>query len=80
MNHATAPIAEIERVLVVSPDRFEFRCSTCSDTRLMTYGERLVMCTRCPLPCSMCRDGTAPYCANTGCRCACHFDAEGEAP
>ncbi len=51
-------------------------CSTCDDTHLMTLGERMVMCTRCPLPCSSCRgspmDPTAAYCAKTPCPCACH--------
>ena len=50
-------------------------CSTCNDTHTMTLGDREVMCTRCPVPCDRCQQGTpptAPYCATTPCPCSCH--------
>lgn len=48
-------------------------CTTCNDTHKMPFGERTVMCTHCPAPCSSCaRGGGVPYCAHTPCDCACH--------
>lgn len=47
-------------------------CEACNDTHRMRLGEREVPCTRCPTPCTLCRDGVSPYCANTPCSCSCH--------
>ncbi len=48
-------------------------CTTCNDTHTMTLGDRSVMCTRCPVPCSRCRaGGTGAFCAATPCACSCH--------
>ncbi len=51
-------------------------CETCNDTHIMALGERVVPCTRCPLPCSDCRAfGTGAYCADVACECGCHVHA-----
>lgn len=48
-------------------------CSTCNDTHSMTQGDRDVMCTRCPVPCGLCRSKPqGAYCATTPCTCPCH--------
>lgn len=56
-------------------------CATCNDTHLMTLGDRDVMCTRCPVPCSRCRSKPqGAYCATTPCACSCHAAAAREQP
>lgn len=51
-------------------------CATCSDTHMMPFDDREVMCTRCPVPCQLCRaGGNGPFCENTPCDCACHTRA-----
>lgn len=53
-------------------------CKFCEDTHVMTLwepgsDERVVPCTRCPVPCQKCRaGGKGAYCARPRCRCACH--------
>lgn len=59
-------------------------CPTCNDTHEMTLhrpsgDETTFMCTRCPRPCDLCRQGAGtpgmglgPYCAKTPCACDCH--------
>lgn len=52
-------------------------CSTCNDTHRMELHGRVVMCTRCPVPCESCRQrvpgmGAGAYCAVTPCACPCH--------
>ena len=59
-------------------------CSTCNDTHAMALGAGQVMCTRCPVPCELCRarhrnGGAGAYCATTPCTCACHA-SRGTAP
>lgn len=47
-------------------------CKACKDSHRMTIddGDRIVMCTFCPVPCESCRQG--PYCSKTPCGCKCH--------
>lgn len=61
-------------------------CSTCNDTHKMALRDRMVPCTRCPLPCDDCRGhelparrnltdrrgGNGAFCAVTPCACPCH--------
>lgn len=48
-------------------------CTTCDDTHRMTLGDREVMCTRCPVPCHVCRvNGNGAFCSTTPCVCGCH--------
>lgn len=53
-------------------------CSVCRDTHLMPWttdsGDKTTaMCTRCPVPCQLCRQGgNGPYCESTPCDCNCH--------
>lgn len=48
-------------------------CETCNDTHRMTHGDREVMCTGCPIPCQLCRQGgNGPFCETTPCACRCH--------
>lgn len=58
-------------------------CATCNDTHQMLMLDappRLVMCTRCPTPCQLCRQGgNGPYCERTPCSCSCHRKADAPA-
>lgn len=53
-------------------------CTICNDTHSMVLhrdgdADRVVMCTRCPVPCQRCRaDGNGPFCETTPCPCECH--------
>lgn len=49
-------------------------CAHCEGSRQMYHHglERDVMCTRCPIPCDACRDGTRAFCVAHPCECACH--------
>lgn len=58
-------------------------CTHCRDTHRMQLGDREVMCTHCPLPCSKCasrasNNPSGPYCKTTPCRCACHAAARAQ--
>ena len=50
-----------------------YTCRTCLDTHQMELDERVVPCTHCPLPCTLCRGGLSAYCKSTPCSCSCHF-------
>lgn len=53
-------------------------CSTCNDTHVMALFGNEVLCTRCPVPCDLCRQRPqGPYCASTPCLCGCHRASAG---
>lgn len=53
-------------------------CSHCNDSHSMDLDGRVVMCTRCPVPCEKCRQqrggnaGPGAFCETTPCSCKCH--------
>lgn len=48
-------------------------CDHCNDTHRMSLRGDWVMCTRCPVPCQLCRyQGIGAFCENTPCACDCH--------
>lgn len=53
-------------------------CAVCNDTHRMEMRGREVMCTHCPRPCNLCRNGIGgAYCAKTPCSCVCHAATSG---
>ena len=59
-------------------------CQTCNDTHTMLLRDRMVACTRCPVPCAKCRQrrkgAPGAFCAVTPCGCTCHLAALKGAP
>ena len=72
VDYREASGVDVERVSVAVPT-----CKTCNDTHEMPLDDRMVMCTRCPVPCQSCRaGGNGPFCETTPCVCACHVSVK----